>query len=173
MVEIETLIIQSIAAIAAVASASCAALIYRGNMQARRALIQPRIFIHGSMRDDRQRLANREHGLTTNQIDIGGLFVENIGRGPAVKGTIYVIDNQNNKIPIKAPNEEYTFLRIPEGQVYHYPSQDSPLLENYVKGQTKIRIQVHYYDINDVPYDLNPEEENVILFPQTQQFTET
>jgi hypothetical protein len=135
-------------------------------------MVQPRIFVYGSLRDTRQQLANRTHGLTANQIDMGGIVVENIGRGPAVKGTIYVIDHQNNKIPIRAPNEEYSFRRIPEGNWYHYPSRDSPQLENYVRGQTRIRIQVHYYDINDVPYDLNPEEENVMLFPETQHVIE-
>ncbi len=173
MVEFETLAVQIFAALSAFFSAVAAFLIRRTNIQSRRAMVQPRIFVYGSLSDARQRLANREHGLTPNQVAMGGIFVENIGRGPAVKGIIYVIDHQNNKIPIRVPNEEYSFLRIPEGNVYHYPSRDSPQLENYVRGQTRIRIQVHYYDINDVSYDLNPEEENVLLFQETNPIVET
>lgn len=168
-----TLIVSSIAAVAALSSAISAFLIYRGNILARRILIQPRIFVHGSARDEREQLSVRPHRLAANQIDMGGIFVENIGRGPAVKGIIYVIDSQGNKIPIKAPDEEYSFLRIPEGQRYHFPSYDSPQLETYVRNQRRIRIQVLYFDINDVKYNLNPVEENVMLFPETQPFKET
>ena len=161
-----TLIIQIFAAVSAAISALAAVLIWRGNILSRRALVQPRIFVHGSTRDARERLAGRAHGLNANQIDIPGIFVENIGRGPAVRGTIYVIDSRGQRRHIIEPHDEFSFLRIPEGQVYHYPSHDSPQLENYVRGQTSIRIQVEYFDINDVPYRLNPTEENVILFPE-------
>jgi len=165
------LILQIIAVASAAASAISAFLILRGNRLTRMAieqwsktLVQPRIFVHGSTRAARQRIGTGEGRLATNQIDIPRIFVENIGFGPAVRGIVYVIDHQGNKIPIRGPNENYTFLRIPQGSVYHYPSNDSPELEPHIRGQTRIRIQVQYFDIKDNEYWLPSTEEIVDLF---------
>jgi len=162
MAEIETLVVQIFAAISAFLSFLAALLIWRGNILSRRALVQPRIFVHGSLRDERMQIGVGPHHLAPNQIDMHGIFVENIGRGVAVKGTIYVIDSRGQQRPIVEPHENYSFLRIPEGHRYHYPSFDCPLLEGYVGGQT-IHIRVQYFDINDNEYWLSSTEENIDL----------
>jgi len=152
-------------------SALAALLIYKGNKMSRKAmeqwsrtLVQPRIFIHGSTKDEREAIGRGPHKLVPTQITKPGILVENLGQGPALKGTLYVIDHQGVKIPIRKVGTNYTFLRIPAGQQYHFPSYDSPEIDQYVTGQSKIRLQVEYFDINGVRYLLPAEEENVDIY---------
>jgi hypothetical protein len=165
-----TIIFQIIAALSAMASAICAFLIYKGNQLSRKTmeewsktLVQPRIFLRPSSIAQRQRLAIGLGGITNEQIFIPGIFIENIGLGPAVKGVIYVIDHENNKIPLRSLHSNYSFLRIPAGSVYHYPSNDSPEVEQYIRNQNKIRIQVDYFDIKDNLYHIPQIEEEIDL----------
>ncbi len=164
------LMLGGISAASALSSAVAAFFIYKGNKLARLAMVQPRIFVYGSTRDARQRIGVGEHRLHFTHIDKGGVFVRNIGRGPAVKGTLYVIDEDGKEIPIIGKNEKYTFRVIPDGEIYHYPSWDSRELEKYMEKYTllskPIRIRVRYFDINNVQYSTLRDEELVDLFPQ-------
>ncbi len=163
-----------VSAVSAVGSAIAAFLIYRGNKLSRTAmeewsktLVQPKIFVYGSTRGARkERIGVGEGRLTETQLEIGGIFVENIGLGPAVKGVVYVLDQQGNRIPVKKLDEKYTFRRIAPGYWNHFPSYDSPEMEQYVRGRRKIRLQMSYFDIKGNPYRLQADEEEVDLSPQ-------
>ncbi len=163
--------ISIVSAASAAFSATAAFLIFKGNKLSRRAmeqwsrtLVQPRIFIHGSARDEREFIGRGPHKLLPAQITKPGIILENLGQGPALRGTLYVIDHLGERIPIRRIGTNHTFLRIPAGQVYHYPSYDSPEIEQYLSGQTRIRLQIEYFDINGVKYSLPLEEEHIELF---------
>ena len=157
-----------VSAISAIASATAAFLIYRGNVQTRRTMVKPRIFVYGSTREARQQLLSRGD-IHITHVDKGGILVENMGEGPAVRGTLYVVEGGKERISITRPNQKYTFLRLRVGEKLHYPNLENRELEKYVGKpgllQQKIRIQLEYHDIDGVPYELPEEEQDVELFP--------
>src|SRR5438093_3640476 len=102
-----------ISAISAAASALAASYIYKANVETRKTTIKPRIFVYGSTREERQKIVSPV-GLPLHvvQIEKGGIWVENDGIGPAILGTVYVIDKVKGGIPLVTPNASYTFRRL-------------------------------------------------------------
>jgi hypothetical protein len=163
------LVTGEISSMAAAFSALAAFLIFRGNAETRKTMVKPRIFVQGSTREERDRLLIDNLPLSVTQIAKGGIWVENVGVGPAILGTVYFIDKDKKKIPITTTNSKHTFHRLAVGQIIHLPSSENSELEKYLPfpdpnqlGQ-KIRIQVEYFDVNRVRYQLEPDEEEIEL----------
>jgi hypothetical protein len=164
------LVTGTISAIAAAFSATATFLIRKGNAETRKTMVRPRILVWGSSREERERLMINNLPLSVTQVAKGGIWVENVGVGPAILCTVYFFDKEKGKIPITTMDERYTFRRLGVNQIMHLPSSENPVLEKYIPlpdpnrlGQ-KIRIQVEYFDVNRVCYQLEPDEEEIDLY---------
>ena len=150
--------------IAALLSFFATVLLWRATVRLGKLEIRPRIIVTGSSRDERERIADQLHGITKSQVDLPGLHLENIGRGLAINGDLYLLSERGQWVPIKEEHEAHTFTRIPSGWRYLYSSADSPCLETWMRHHhPKIRIKLTYYDIEDNEYHMREEEQEIDL----------
>jgi len=175
--------------IAAVGILIAAGLAWRSSRQTTEAMkkwsetmILPRILVRPTSRKEREILKSKYAvGVI---IDSPGIRVENVGLGPAIKGKIWVKLRNGEKEQLldetelmRVGEEKYTFLRIPQGVSYYYPSSTAPnlkdILEKHFEGKDDMELELEYFDLDEkLSYPRGKEKETPLKISIIQEVPE-